>query len=305
MAIWLDELSRHLERLKEMKKRDIVGNMTGAVGTFACWDEVGYHLQDRVLEMLGLGSPDSCWHSSRDRVAELLFFLAFVGSTGARIATEVYNLSKTEIGELEEPFSDGRVGSSTMPHKRNPIHSEWIIVLSRILRSNAVMGMEAMVLENERDASAWKTEWIIVPESFVMASSLLDHLQTILAGLVVNPARMKRNMELLRGLLMSESAMFVLAESMSLPEAHERVYKASMRAFEKETNLLDELFSDSEVKRRCNTDKISRAMDARNYLGQASETVKRVSLKVEAQLSQDEATVLGGDQTKQELVRED
>jgi adenylosuccinate lyase len=298
MAVWLDELNRQLERLREMKKRDLVGNMTGAVGTFASWGDIGYALQARVMELLGLGSPDACWHSSRDRVAEVLVLLGLIGSSGACIAREVYNLSKTEVAEVEEPFSEGQVGSSTMPHKRNPIHSEWIIVLSRILRYNAAIAMETMVQENERDASAWKTEWIIIPESFVMASSILGHLQSILVGLVVHPARMEENMGLMRGLLLSESVMFVLAETMPLPEAHETVYKASMRAFENGTSLLDELLSDPEVKRLCDKDKISAAMDARSYLGQAMETVRRVKDKVEAQLAKDETAVRGGDRTQ-------
>ena len=284
MSVWLDELSRQLERLREMKKRNIVGNMTGAVGTFACWGDLGFDIQKRVMEKLGLGSPDSCWHSSRDRITEVIFFLSFICSTAARIGTEVYNLSKTEVGEVEEPFLEGRVGSTTMPHKKNPIHSEWIIVMSRILRSNAAVGLESMILENERDASAWKAEWIIIPESFVMASSIFNHLQTIFDGLVVHPDRMMKNMDLLKGLLLSEPAMFVLAEVMPLPEAHERVHKASMEAFKKDTHLLDELFLDPEVDKMCDKEKIKQAMDAGNYLGLSLETVKRITEKVQLQL---------------------
>jgi adenylosuccinate lyase len=304
MAVWLDELSRHLERLREIKQRDLVGNMTGAVGTFACWGELGYTLQTGVMERLNLGTPDVCWHSSRDRLAELLIFLAFVGATAARIATEIYNLSKTEVGELEEPFSEGRVGSSTMPHKRNPIHSEWIIVLSRIVRSNASTAMESMILENERDASAWKTEWVILPESFVMASSILNHLQMIFDGLVIHPDRMEKNMELLKGLMLSEPVMFVLAEVMPLPEAHERVYQASMKAFENDSHLLDELFLDPEVEKLCDKKKIIRAMDARNYLGQALETVDRVTEKVEAQLLREKAKHMANGNTQTALAEQ-
>jgi len=284
MAIWLDELSRQRDRLLEAKKRDLVGNMTGAVGTFASWGKKGMGIQSRTMEILGLGAPDTCWHSSRDRVADLMALLGLLGGTAARIATEVYNLSKTEFGELEEPIGKGQVGSSTMPHKRNPIHSEWIIVLARSLRANAGQAMEVMIQENERDASAWKTEWIIVPESFVMASAILQHLQSIFSGLVVRKARMEKNTHLLKGLLLSEAVMFVLADAMPLPEAHERVYEASMKAFEKETNLLDELLKDPEVERLCDPKKIAEAMNAANYTGLSAETVAIVKRKVEAKL---------------------
>jgi adenylosuccinate lyase len=284
MAIWLDELSRQRDRLLEAKKRDLVGNMTGAVGTFASWGKKGMEIQSRTMEILGLDTPDTCWHSSRDRVADLMALLGLLGGTAARIATEVYNLSKTEFGELEEPIGKGQVGSSTMPHKRNPIHSEWIIVLARSLRANALQAMEVMIQENERDASAWKTEWIIVPESFVMASAILQHLQSIFSGLVVRKARMEKNTHLLKGLLLSEAVMFVLADAMPLPEAHERVYEASMKAFEKETNLLDELLQDPEVERLCDPKKIAEAMNAANYTGLSAETVGIVKRKVEAKL---------------------
>lgn len=284
MAIWLDELSRQRDRLLEAKKRDLVGNMTGAVGTFASWGKKGMEIQSRTMEILGLGAPDTCWHSSRDRVADLMALLGLLGGTAARIATEVYNLSKTEFGELEEPIGKGQVGSSTMPHKRNPIHSEWIIVLARSLRANAGQAMEVMIQENERDASAWKTEWIIVPESFVMASAILQHLQNIFSGLVVRKVRMEKNTHLLKGLLLSEAVMFVLADAMPLPEAHERVYEASMKAFEKETNLLDELLKDPEVKRLCDRKKIAEAMNAANYTGLSAETVAIIKRKIEAKL---------------------
>ena len=150
--------------------------------------------------------------------------------------------------------------------------------------ANAGQAMEVMIQENERDASAWKTEWIIVPESFVMASAILQHLQNIFSGLVVRKVRMEKNTHLLKGLLLSEAVMFVLADAMPLPEAHERVYEASMKAFEKETNLLDELLKDPEVKRLCDRKKIAEAMNAANYTGLSAETVAIIKRKIEAKL---------------------
>jgi adenylosuccinate lyase len=118
------------------------------------------------MALLGLGVPETCWHSSRDRIAEAATLCALFAGTAARIGHEIYNLSKTETRELIEP-SAGKIGSSTMPHKRNPIHSEWVMVLERQIRYNAALCLEAMSQENERDASRWKSEWIAVPETFI------------------------------------------------------------------------------------------------------------------------------------------
>jgi adenylosuccinate lyase len=279
MAIWLDEFCRQLERFRQTRERILVGNMTGAVGTFASWGSRGFELQEKTMKILGLGTPDTCWHSSRDRFAEVMALFGLIASTGARIGKEIYNLSKTEVSELEEPFSMGKVGSSTMPHKRNPVHCEWVIVLAKIIRSNAQLAMEAMVQENERDASAWKTEWIIIPESCVMMSSSLAHLDAVFNGLIVRKEQMKKNVDMLRGLLLSEPVMFVLAESMPLPQAHQKVYEASMRAFEKETSLLEELLVDDDVTGSCDRQRLIEALDAEGYTGLSVETVYRIKEK--------------------------
>jgi adenylosuccinate lyase len=136
-----------------------------------------------------------------------------------RVSGEIYNLSKTEVGELMEP-SAGKIGSSTMPHKRNPIHSEWIMVLERKIRANASLALEVMSQENERDASRWKNEWIAVPESFVYLSGLLNHMTVLMKGLTVDKARMLQNLNLLKGMLLSEPVMFML-EKFPIPIAHE------------------------------------------------------------------------------------
>ena len=245
-AIWLSELSRQFERWDMARHRILVGNMTGAVGTFASWGDKGFEVQKRTLELLGLGVPETVWHSSRDRVAEVMTLCALLAGTGARIGREVYNLSKTEVGELMEP-SAGKIGSSTMPHKRNPIHSEWIMVLERKIRANASLALEVMSQENERDASRWKNEWIAVPESFVYLSGLLNHMTVLMKGLTVDKVRMLQNTNLLKGMLLSEPVMFMLEKHFPLPIAHEKVYLASVRAFEKGTHLADELMSDPEV----------------------------------------------------------
>jgi adenylosuccinate lyase len=283
-AIWLSELSRQFERWDMARHRILVGNMTGAVGTFASWGDKGFEVQKRTLDLLGLGVPETVWHSSRDRVAEVMTLCALLAGTGARIGREIYNLSKTEVGELMEP-SAGKIGSSTMPHKRNPIHSEWIMVLERKIRANASLALEVMSQENERDASRWKNEWIAVPESFVYLSGLLNHMTALLNGLTVNKARMLQNLNLLKGMLLSEPVMFLLEKQFPLPVAHEKVYLASVRAFEKETHLVDELMCDPEVASKFGRADIEKVLDPAAYLGQAVEVVRAVKLRVDQQLA--------------------
>jgi adenylosuccinate lyase len=214
----------------------------------------------------------------------MMTLCALLAGTGARIAREVYNLSKTEVGELMEP-SAGKIGSSTMPHKRNPIHSEWIMVLEREIRANAGVALEVMGQENERDASRWKNEWIVVPESFVYLSGLLNHMTVLFSGITVNEGRMLRNMNLLKGMLLSEQVMFLLEKHFPLPVAHEMVYLASMRAFEKETYLIDELLFDPEVAAQCPREDIEKVLDPSGYLGLSAEVAQAVKARVDRQLA--------------------
>lgn len=283
-AIWLSELSRQLERWTEARSRILVGNLTGAVGTFASWGERGIELQKRSLDLLGLGVPETVWHSSRDRIAEVVNLCALLAGTAGRIAREIYNLSRTEFGELQEP-SDGKIGSSTMPHKKNPIHSEWIMVLERGIRANASTCIEVMGQENERDASRWKNEWIVVPESFVFLSGILNHLEILMKGLRVNKQKMLENTGILKGMLLSEKVMFLLERHFPLPEAHDRVYHASVRASERQTLLIDELMADEDVARKYTRQEIQEALDPAAYIGLAPQVARSVKARVEKQLT--------------------
>jgi adenylosuccinate lyase len=282
-AIWLSELSRQMDRWTMARERILVGNMTGAVGTFAPWGEKGFAVQEKTLESLGLGVPETVWHSSRDRVAEVMTLCALLAGTGARIGREIYNLSKTEVRELMEP-SAGKIGSSTMPHKRNPIHSEWIMVLERQIRGNAALALEVMSQENERDASRWKNEWIAVPESFIYLSGLLNHLAVLLNGLSVDEGRMRDNTTLLKGMLLSEQVMFLLEKHFPLPLAHEKVHVASIRALESDSRLVDELMADPEVAATCCRTDIEKVLDPAGYLGQSVAVARAVKARVDQQL---------------------
>lgn len=283
-ASWLSELGRQMERLQEAQSRILVGNLTGAVGTFASWGDKGLEVQSRTLDILDLGVPDICWHSSRDRITEVMTLCSMLAATAARVGRNVYHLNRTEIKELEEP-SKGQVGSSTMPHKKNPVHCEWIMILERAVRKNASISTEVMQMEDEREAARWKNEWMAVPETFVLMSGIMNHLGIILGGLEVKKENMQANTGILKGMLLSEQVMFVLEKAFPLPEAHTKVYDASVRAVENNSFLIDELMADPLVAGKCQREDIEKALDPAGYLGLSTEIALSVNKKARAQLA--------------------
>lgn len=276
VSIWAAEIARHMQRLREIKPRVLIGNLTGAVGTFAGFGEKGMEVQERALAKLGLGIPLICWHAARDHFAELINWIAMVGSTLAKIANEIRVMMKPEFGEVEEPIKEGTVGSSTMPHKRNPNLSEEIIALGKILRSYAGVMLEAMETEHERDIGTWRCEFLIIPESFLVLSAALRNAKNVLAGLKVNSVRMGQNLNLTKGLIMSETFMFALGEKIGKQKAHELVYELSMKAV-KEGKSFGEVIKENEVlKRYFRPEQLVDMLDPTRHTGLADKVVERV-----------------------------
>lgn len=280
MAGWVDEMSRNLERWQQLKERCLVGNMSGAIGTYAAWGKKGLEVQEKTCKILGLGIPKTWWHNQRDRLAELCYGMSLIAGTSSRIAQEVYVSSMTEIGELAEGYTKGMVGSSTMPHKLNPIVSEWVCSLSKIVRGNADVMAELMAPLNERDGSSWRAEWIKFPETFIMASAMLAHLHKIISNLQVNDKRMMENVNRLKGVLLSENAMFVLSKAMPLAEAHQVVHEISLEALAQDRPLLDLLMENKAVAAICDRDKMAAALNPVNYLGQSGAIVDLVATHI-------------------------
>ncbi len=276
MAGWLDEMGRNLERWRELKERCLVGNMSGAIGTYAAWGDLGLKVQERSCHHMGLGTPNTWWHSQRDRLAELCYGLSLIGGTCSRIAQEVYVSSMTEIGELAEGYTKGIVGSSTMPHKINPIVSEWVFSLSRIVRGNADVMAELMAPLNERDGRSWRAEWLVIPETFGIASAMLAHMHKVISNLQVNEDRMMDNVNRLKGVLLSEKAMFVLSKGMPLSEAHHIVHEISLDALAQDRPLLDMLLENETVAGICTREELETALNPKNYLGQSGPVVDLV-----------------------------
>jgi adenylosuccinate lyase len=275
-AIWLSEMGRNYERMRELEKRVFVGGMVGAVGTQASFGPKAPELERRVMARLGVGVADINWQPARDRFAEYVSVLAIVGGTLGKIANEVVNLEHTEIGELFEPFSEGKVGSSTMPHKRNPSTCEAVVGVSRALRYNAALAVEGMVIEHERDGSSWRAEWKAVPESCLMIGAMLAMMKYVLEGLEVDAGQMRENLDRLGGFLLSERVMFALSGKVGKQTAHELVYEASMHGIEKGVTFERSLMENKRVRDALSADELRATLDPTTYVGHAPEIVDRV-----------------------------
>lgn len=275
-AIWLSETGRNYRRLRDLEARVFVGGMVGAVGTQASYGPKAQELERRLMRRLGLGVADINWQPARDRFAEYVCVLAIIGGTLGKIANEIINLEHTEIGELFEPFSEGKVGSSTMPHKRNPSSCEAAVAVSRALRYSAAFMLECMVIEHERDGSAWRGEWKALPEACLMAGGLLATMNYVLSGLHVDAERMRRNLDLLGGFLLSERVMFALSEKVGKQTAHELVYEASMRGIERGVRFEQALMQDRRVAEALTPEELRKALDPTAYVGLAPQIVDQV-----------------------------
>src|SRR5262249_2687606 len=197
-AIWYDEMRRHEARFREAAETMRVGKLSGAVGTFA---HLSPEVEEKVMERIGLKpAPAASQVVQRDRHAHYISALALIGATLEKIAVEIRHLQRTEVREAEEYFAPGQKGSSAMPHKRNPITSEQISGLARILRSNAIAAMENVALWHERDISHSSVERIVFPDSTILTDYLLEKTATLIEKLVVYPQRMQENLDLTRGL---------------------------------------------------------------------------------------------------------
>jgi adenylosuccinate lyase len=274
-AIWLREVSRHRERLAEAEKRVFVGSLVGAVGTMASFGPKAVELEAAVMRRIGLAQADISWHPARDRFAEYASILGLVAGTLTKIATEVFHLQATEVDEVEEPFNPGKVGSSTMPHKRNPSLCETMITVGRTLRYDVAIMQEALVQTHERESAVWKLEWKALPEICMGLGLLLSLGRHVLEHLVVKPARMRENLDRLGGLLLSERVMFFLGEKLGKQTAHEVVYEAAMAAQEQGGTLEAALARDSRVKGAATSAELAGLLDPTTYIGLAPELVDR------------------------------
>lgn len=276
MAVVLSEFERHLERLHSLEKRVFTGVLSGGVGTYAALGSIGPQVEDNSLQRLGLNTPDICWHSSRDRISEYGSVLGLISGSLGKLGNEFYNLMRTEINEVEEPFQAGNIGSTTMPHKRNPAMFEGIASLTKPVLHSVSLLHESLVTEHERDAMSWRAEWVALPEICLYLSAQLKSTIAVLKGLHVKQENMLKNLHMQNGLLLSEQIMFALSDELGKQTAHHIVYELAMKAFEENISFKTLLKEDAKVRKVLSEQQIDELLDPEKYIGLAAQKVENV-----------------------------
>lgn len=278
-AIWLDEVRRHIQRLEQCRERLLVGQITGAVGTQAALGPHAMKIQEIVMQKLGLRRVNvSNQVVQRDRHAEYILLLALISATLDKIATEIRNLQRTEIDEVRESFDVSKqVGSSTMPHKRNPELCERVSGLSRVVRAYTIPALENVPLWHERDLSNSSCERVIIPEATILLDYILSLTTQTLENLEVIPRRITRNLGLTKGRIMAEAVMIRLVKrGVGRQEAHELMRRCSIEAEREEKHLKDVLLSNEAVLKHLSPVEIEELMDPSSYVGTAEEQVDKL-----------------------------
>jgi 3-carboxy-cis,cis-muconate cycloisomerase len=268
-AIWLSMMDRHAERLKQLKSRVLVAQLGGAAGTLASLGDKGVEVRREYARELKLGDPAITWHVARDAVVEAINFLGLVTGSLGKIGFDIMLMMMTELGEAFEPFESHRGASSTMPQKRNPISSEILVANAKAVRQHAGLMLDAMIQDFERATGPWHVEWMAVPESFMLTAGSLAQAKFMLEGLVVDEARMRKNLDLSQGLIVAEAVMMGLAPHLGRQNAHDMVYEACRDALAQGRSLFDVLKSNSAVSGALSDDRLRALCDPANYLGSA------------------------------------
>ena len=268
-AVWAEEIARHRVRISEIRPRAAVGKLTGAVGTLASLGKDGLRVQAEMMRRLGLSDAGLTTQViARDRYAEYIFLLANIASTLEKIAVAVRSLQRTEIGEVSEPFGKNQVGSSTMPHKRNPVKCEQVCGLSRIIRGMVEPALLNNTLWDERDLTNSAAERITFPEASVLTDHCLKVMTAVISGLEIHEDAVKRNLDLLQGVNLAESVMLELTRrGMPRQDAHEIIRRASLQALDERRPLAEILSAVPGVAELLPAEEIAGFFTAESYLG--------------------------------------
>ena len=277
LGLWYDEVRRHLERLEAAITSISVGQISGAVGTFAFIEP---EIEEKVCKKLGLQPAlVSSQIVQRDRYAHFLTTLALIAASLEKFATEIRALQRTEILEAEEYFAKGQKGSSAMPHKRNPIICERIAGMARLMRGNALAAMENVALWHERDISHSSVERVIVPDSTIILDYMLNKMTNLIDRLLVYPENMLKNLHLTRGLVHSEAILLALTEKgMTREEAYGVVQQNAHRIWNTGEQFKDAILQDEQVKQYLSTEEIEACFDLKKNLRHVDYIFKRVGL---------------------------
>ncbi|QQS11291.1 MAG: adenylosuccinate lyase family protein [Rhodospirillales bacterium] len=282
VAVWIDELARHVERLRQAEPRVFVAMLGGAAGTHAALGALGPRTQDALAAALGMASMPVPARSIGDHMAEHVLLLSMLGATCGKIGREVYTLMKTEFGEVEEPVPAGTVGSSTMPQKRNPFLCQDMIAGAASLKSIATLALESMQTEHEADRATSLMIREAAERACVTSGDVLARLVAIMSGLRVDAARMRRNLDLGGGLIMAEAVMLDLGKAIGRQEAHDVVYDAAQTAFVENRSFVDLLAADPRVTAHLDRAAIEAMLDPTAYAGLCAEMAREGAARARA-----------------------
>ena len=275
-ARWASSFKRDLERLEQMKARVLTAQLGGAVGSLASLLDQGSTVVEAYAAQLNLSVPTCTWHGERDRIIEIAGFLAIVVGNTGKMARDWSLMMQTEIAEVFEPTAKGRGGSSTMPHKRNPVAAASILAAANRVPALMSSMYQSMVQEHERSLGAWHAEWLALPEIFQLCAGALQRTVEVLQGLEVNSKNMQRNIETTQGLIMAEAVMMALAPKMGRLNAHHLVEKACKQAVAEQSHLQDIVSSFAEVKQHFSADELTRIFKPESYLGNIQDQIDAV-----------------------------
>lgn len=266
-ARWASSLQRDLQRLDELKPRVLTVQLGGAVGSLASLADQGSAVVQSYAVVLGLNAAHCTWHAERDRMVELGSFLAIVVGNLGKMARDWSLMMQSEIAELSEPHAAGRGGSSTMPHKRNPVAAASILAASNRVPTLMASLYQSMVQEHERSLGAWHAEWLVLPELFQLCGGALQRTLQVMQGLQLYPEQMHANLELSQGLVMAEAVMMRLAPHLGRLNAHHLVEQACRQALKQQRHLLDVLSEFPEIQTKFSAESMSEMFQAEHYLG--------------------------------------
>jgi len=276
VATYLAAFERHKQRLKQLRERVFVFEFGGAAGTLSSLGKDGLRTQVELAKELNLAQPEIAWHTVHDRIAEVGCFLGLVTGICGKIAYDVKLMMQTEVEEVFEPFHEGRGSSSTMPQKRNPISCVYITAQSSVVRTQVTALLNAMEQDHERATGQWEIEWIVLPEIFVLTAGCLAQTRFLVAGLQVDEKRMRANLDITKGLIVSEAVMMGLGPHLGRQYAHDLVYDICRQVVATGRPLVELLAENKEVAKHMSRDDLAKLCDPANYLGQAGEMVDRV-----------------------------
>ncbi|MDD0976230.1 class-II fumarase/aspartase family protein [Pseudomonas fontis] len=280
VAGWIDELMRHRERLAEARKRILVVQLFGGVGTMAAFGSDAMAMLEGFARRLDLDVPLAGWHVSRDRVAEFVSTLAMTTASLARVADEIRTLNRWEIGEVEVGWSDQQIGSSTMPHKRNPEGCEQVVVLARLAKAQVMLALDAMILEHERDYRGTRLEWCAVADVSHYALMALSLLTDTISGLIVNDERMECNAHAFGDAICTEAVVFEMATKLGKSSAYNIIFEVSQASQRDHVSIREAIECDARVMAVMEAGALARLFEPRSHLGMSETIVDSVLAKV-------------------------